>query len=104
MTDNDRVVVTGLGAVTPIGNSVPEFWDNLRGGVSGVGPISLFDTSSVPVKMAAEVKAFEPRAVTAYCTGLESVIDGASAHELVDGHSRGSGFARRLRGWRRRIE
>ncbi len=61
MSDNDRVVVTGLGAVTPIGNSVPEFWDNLRGGVSGVGPISLFDTSDVPVKIAAEVKGFEPR-------------------------------------------
>ncbi len=61
MSDNDRVVVTGLGAVTPIGNTVPEFWDNLRTGVSGVGPISLFDTSDVPVKIAAEVKGFEPR-------------------------------------------
>ena len=38
-----RVVVTGLGAVTPVGNTVPEFWENLVNGVSGAGPITHFD-------------------------------------------------------------
>jgi 3-oxoacyl-[acyl-carrier-protein] synthase II len=57
----DRVVVTGLGAITPIGNSVPEFWRNLAGGVSGVGPITQFDASELPVRIAAEVKGFDPR-------------------------------------------
>ena len=40
-----RVVVTGLGAITPIGNTVPEFWENLVNGVSGAGPITHFDAS-----------------------------------------------------------
>ena len=40
-----RVVVTGLGAITPIGNTVPEFWKNLKDGVSGAGPITYFDAS-----------------------------------------------------------
>jgi 3-oxoacyl-[acyl-carrier-protein] synthase II len=61
MSDNDRVVVTGLGAVTPIGNTVPEFWRNLLAGVSGVGPITHFDASAMPVRIAAEVKDFDPR-------------------------------------------
>lgn len=56
-----RAVVTGLGAVTPIGNDVAEFWKNLVGGVSGVAPISLFDASDLEVRIAAEVKGFEPR-------------------------------------------
>lgn len=54
-----RVVVTGLGAVTPIGNSVPEFWDNLVNGVSGAGPITHFDTSLFKTKFACEVKGFD---------------------------------------------
>jgi 3-oxoacyl-[acyl-carrier-protein] synthase II len=62
MTDNDRVVVTGLGAVTPIGNSVSDFWRNLTAGVSGVGRITRFDASNLPVQIAAEVKEFDPRA------------------------------------------
>jgi len=61
MSDDDRVVVTGLGAVTPIGNSVPQFWRNLVGGVSGVARISQIDPSGLPVQIAAEVKDFEPR-------------------------------------------
>ena len=40
-----RVVVTGLGALTPVGNTVPEFWNNLLNGVSGAGPITHFDAS-----------------------------------------------------------
>ncbi|MGI8658861.1 MAG: beta-ketoacyl-ACP synthase II [Candidatus Limnocylindria bacterium] len=56
-----RAVITGLGAVTPIGNDVATFWRNLTGGVSGVAPISLFDASDLEVRIAAEVKDFEPR-------------------------------------------
>ena len=43
MRDDDRIVVTGLGAVTPIGNTVDDFWKSLTGGVSGVGRITQFD-------------------------------------------------------------
>ncbi|MCX7625794.1 MAG: beta-ketoacyl-ACP synthase II [Candidatus Sumerlaeaceae bacterium] len=53
-----RVVVTGLGAVTPIGNSVDEFWANLLAGKSGIGYITKFDTSNHSVRIAAEVKNF----------------------------------------------
>jgi len=53
-----RVVVTGLGALTPIGNTVPEFWENLISGVSGAGPITHFDTSLFKTKFACEVKNF----------------------------------------------
>ncbi len=55
-----RVVVTGLGAVTPLGNSVPEFWDNLVKGVSGAAPITHFDTSLFKTQFACEVKNFDP--------------------------------------------
>jgi len=61
MQDDNRVVVTGLGAVTPIGNSVAEAWRNLTSGVSGVGRITRFDPSELQVRIAAEVKGFEPR-------------------------------------------
>jgi len=56
-----RAVVTGLGAVTPIGNDVATFWSNLTAGVSGVAPISAFDASDLEVRIAAEVKGFEPK-------------------------------------------
>ncbi|UPT68435.1 MAG: beta-ketoacyl-ACP synthase II [Sphingobacteriales bacterium JAD_PAG50586_3] len=54
-----RVVVTGLGAVTPLGNSVPEYWNNLLNGVSGAGPITRFDASKFKTKFACEVKNFD---------------------------------------------
>ncbi len=56
-----RAVITGLGAITPIGNDVATFWANLVAGVSGVGPITQFDASEHDVRIAAEVKDFEPR-------------------------------------------
>jgi 3-oxoacyl-[acyl-carrier-protein] synthase II len=55
-----RVVVTGLGAVTPIGNNVQEFWKGLCEGKSGIGLITRFDTTDYPTKIAAEVKGFDP--------------------------------------------
>jgi 3-oxoacyl-[acyl-carrier-protein] synthase II len=53
-----RVVVTGLGALTPIGNTIPEFWDGLVNGVSGADPITGFDTSKFKTKFACELKNF----------------------------------------------
>ncbi|MCC6180025.1 MAG: beta-ketoacyl-ACP synthase II [Chloroflexi bacterium] len=59
MGEDNRVVVTGLGAVTPIGNTVEEFWKNLTAGVSGGGQITQFDASALSVQIAAEVKDFD---------------------------------------------
>ena len=53
-----RVVVTGMGAVTPIGNTVEEFWNGIKTGKVGIGPITKFDTTDYKVKLAAEVKDF----------------------------------------------
>jgi len=55
-----RAVVTGLGAVTPIGNTAALYWQNLIAGVSGVGPITQFDASGLDVRIDAEVKDFDP--------------------------------------------
>lgn len=55
-----RVVVTGLGAVTPLGNTVPELWDSVVNGHSGAAPITLFDTAKFKVRFACEVKGFDP--------------------------------------------
>jgi 3-oxoacyl-[acyl-carrier-protein] synthase II len=55
-----RVVVTGLGAITPLGNSVEEFWNNLVNGVSGAGPITHFDATHFKTKFACEVKNYNP--------------------------------------------
>jgi 3-oxoacyl-[acyl-carrier-protein] synthase II len=54
-----RVFVTGLGAITPIGNDVPTFWNNLLAGVSGAGYITAFDITDFPVRIACEVKGFD---------------------------------------------
>lgn len=55
-----RAVITGIGVVTPVGNNLEEFWNNLAGGTSGVGPITRFDTEGYDSKIAAEVKNFNP--------------------------------------------
>ncbi len=57
-----RVVVTGMGAITPIGNSVSEFWANAVDGQSGIGILTQFDHSAYPVHIAGEVKGFDPEA------------------------------------------
>ena len=56
-----RVVITGMGAVTPIGNSVEEFWAGIKENKVGIGEITRFDTSDYKVKLAAEVKDFDPK-------------------------------------------
>ena len=58
---NRRVVVTGLGAVSPVGNDVKTSWDNLISGVHGIGPITRFDTTEYKAKLAAEVRGFDAR-------------------------------------------
>jgi len=55
-----RVVVTGFGLVSPLGNDVPSFWANVKANKSGVGPITLIDASDLAVKIAGEVKSFDP--------------------------------------------
>lgn len=60
MGKNRRVVVTGMGAITPIGNSVEEFWSGIKEGKTGFGPITYFDTADYRCKLAAEVKDFDP--------------------------------------------
>ncbi len=55
-----RVVVTGLGALTPIGNTAPQFWEGLLNGTSGAGPITRFDATNYKTKFACEVKNFDP--------------------------------------------
>jgi len=57
--DRRRVVITGVGAVTPIGNTAEEFWAGLVQGVSGIGPITRFDASAMPTRIAGEVKGFD---------------------------------------------
>ncbi|MGQ9837160.1 MAG: beta-ketoacyl-ACP synthase II [Cyanobacteriota bacterium] len=59
-TSHRRVVITGLGALTPIGNSPTEFWQSLLAGRSGIGPVTLFDASGHDCRIAGEVKGFDP--------------------------------------------
>ena len=55
-----RVVITGMGALTPIGNNIKEYWNSLKGGVSGAAPITYFDTENFKTKFACELKDFQP--------------------------------------------
>ncbi|PSB51000.1 beta-ketoacyl-[acyl-carrier-protein] synthase II, partial [Chroococcidiopsis cubana CCALA 043] len=63
MTDLEkkRVVVTGVGAITPIGNNPVEFWEGLQSGRNGIGSITLFDPSQHRCRIAGEVKGFDPQ-------------------------------------------
>lgn len=64
-----RVVVTGLGIISPVGNSVATAWDNIVNGRSGIGPVTRFDASSLPTRIAGEVKGFD---VGAYLSTKEA--------------------------------
>ena len=59
----DKVVITGIGAVTPNGNNVNEFWTSLTNGISGIGPITYFDPSNHRVKIAGELNGFQPDSI-----------------------------------------
>jgi 3-oxoacyl-[acyl-carrier-protein] synthase II len=65
MTNRRRVVITGLGAVTPVGNSAREAWDSICAGRSGIGPITRFDATGHQTRIAGEVKNFDPLAFVA---------------------------------------
>jgi 3-oxoacyl-[acyl-carrier-protein] synthase II len=67
-----RVVITGIGAVTPIGNDAETFWTALKAGTNGIGPITLFDASKHSVRIAGEVKGLEPTEVMEYKTARRS--------------------------------
>ena len=69
-----RVVVTGMGAVTPIGNNVKDFWENVKKGTVGIGPLTKFDTSAYKAHLAAEVKDLDST----------QVIDKKSARRMED--------------------
>ncbi len=60
VSNGSRVVITGMGAVTPVGLSVADFWDSITAGRSGVGLVTLFDAEGYPTKIAGEVKGFDP--------------------------------------------
>ncbi|MGI6315552.1 MAG: beta-ketoacyl-ACP synthase II [Christensenellales bacterium] len=60
MRENRRVVITGIGAVTPLGNNAAATWEGLKNGRNGIAPISLFDTEKFKAKLGAEVKGFDP--------------------------------------------
>ncbi len=61
MSENRRVVVTGIGAVTPLGNSAAETWESMKNGKNGIAPITLFNTENFKASLAAEVRNFDPR-------------------------------------------
>lgn len=61
MSDNRRVVITGLGAITPLGNNVNDTWEGMKSGKNGIDTITLFDTEGYKAKVAAEVKGFDPK-------------------------------------------
>src|SRR2546423_3671309 len=61
MNNDRRVVVTGLGAITPLGNDVETFWSNLKNGVSGIHTIDAFDTTGYDCKIGGQVRDFAPK-------------------------------------------
>ena len=93
-----RVVVTGIGCVTPVGNNLPDFWNSLINGVSGAADITLFDTSKFKTKFACEVKNFDPtkfmdkkeaRKLDRYCqlaivSADEAMADAGLARDTAD--------------------
>ena len=61
MSENRRVVITGIGAITPLGNNAADTWANMKNGKNGIAPITLFNTEKFKAKLGAEVKGFDPK-------------------------------------------
>lgn len=76
----ERVVITGMGAITPVGNDVETFWESLKAGKCGIGPITKFDTTDYKVKLAAEVKDFD---ITKYVDKREARHMDISCHYAI---------------------
>lgn len=88
-----KVVVTGMGAITPVGNNVEAFWNSLKGGVCGIDFIKAFDTENFKAKLAAEVKDFNPedtidrreaKRMDRYCQFAVAAADEAVKHANID--------------------
>ena len=71
----NRVVITGLGVISPVGNNREQFWTNLTHGLPGIGPITLFDASSFPVRIGGEVKDFEIKNMKKEYPAAENIRD-----------------------------
>lgn len=85
--DSQRVVITGMGAISPLGHTLPELWDGLLNGRSGIGPITQFDASPLPTRFAGEIKNFDPTKwinfKEARRMGRASQLAIATAHEAL---------------------
>lgn len=91
MSENRRVVVTGLGAITPLGNTVAQTWDAMKAGKNGIAPITLFDTENFKAKLGAEVKEFDPKEHL----GVNEALRIRSLHPICVGcNARGGGRKR----------
>ncbi|HMG67666.1 MAG TPA: beta-ketoacyl synthase N-terminal-like domain-containing protein, partial [Chitinophagaceae bacterium] len=102
-----RVVITGMGAITPLGNTVNDYWNGLINGVSGADLITLFDASKFKTRFACELKGFEPTdflekkearkmdrfTQTAIIASDEAVADAGISKENVDANRVGVVFA-----------
>lgn len=100
MNLKNRVVITGMGVITPVGNDVETYWHSLMNGISGIGPITHFDTTGYTTRIAGEVKDFDPtkfidkkeaRRMDRYCQFAVSAAkmareDAALDMNTVDGH------------------
>src|SRR5450759_3743184 len=87
-----RVVVTGMGAVTPIGLTVKEFWKNALAGMSGAAPITYFDTTQYDTKFAAELKGVDPFTQYALAAADEAMKDAAIDMTKISGERIGIVF------------
>ncbi len=97
---NRRVVVTGIGAVSPVGNNALTMWENIKNGVNGIDNITSLDTADIPVKVAGEIKNFDPadymdaklaRRMDKYCryamvAGSEAMESAAFGDKMPDAH------------------
>ena len=83
-----RVVITGLGTINCIGNSIEEFWQGLVEGKSGIGPITLFDASDLPCRIAGEINGFDPEQYldrkTVRRLPRSVLLANAAAHQAVE--------------------
>lgn len=87
-----KIVITGMGAITPIGIGVNAYWKNLIGGVCGVKPITRFDTSDYPVKVAAEIRDFDPEAFMSRHLARNSALFSQYAYAAAEEALRQSGL------------
>lgn len=96
----NRIAITGLGAVTPIGNNVADFWNNLTSGISGIGRLDRFDNTEIPVRVAAQIRGFKaeehmPRRLAKDSSLFSQYAFAAASEALMQ-----SGLDTRAEAWR----